>query len=135
MVPSPTKPALTQKTVLVVDDFPSVRYYHEQILKKAGYRCISARDGQDALNKLHQSKIDLVVLDVLMPNLTGVEFIRQIHGTAAFAKLPILLISIVRIADIAEQEKLADHGPIGFVRKPASPATILAELDRLVAGE
>jgi CheY-like chemotaxis protein len=125
-------PAIVQRTVLVVDDIPSVRFYHQYILEKSGYRCVVARDGAEALQKLQAEPVDLVLLDIVMPNLTGLEFIQQVRNNPAFVQLPILVISSERIGDKVRQERTATAGPVGYAQKPLFPEIISAEIHRLL---
>jgi CheY-like chemotaxis protein len=67
------------KTILIVDDYEVVRLYHSMFLSQKGYRCIPASDGKEALALLKQQRVDLVLLDLVMPNMSGQEVI----GTSA----------------------------------------------------
>ena len=129
---SPGMPAIVKRTVLVVDDIPSVRFYHQYILEKSGYRYVVARDGSEALQKLQAEPVDLVLLDIVMPNLTGLEFIQQVRSNPAFAQLPILVISTERIGDKVRRERTAAAGPVGYAQKPLFPEIISAEIRRLL---
>ncbi len=129
--PDPTSPA---RTALIVDDFPSVRAYHSLILTKAGYNCRAAQDGREALALLHDSVVDIVVLDLGMPGMSGQEFVDHLHANAAWARVAVLVISAEARAEGIRQAATPTTGPVGFVRKPLKPATILAEVARLVAG-
>ena len=59
------------KTILVVDDYASVRFYHMSLLRNAGYNTIAATSGVEALALLQQHIVDLVMLDLVMPNMSG----------------------------------------------------------------
>lgn len=127
--PTPTK----QRTVLVVDDFPSVRYYHTHILKKAGYACQVAHDGQEALQRLKEGPVDLVVIDIMMPNMSGLEFMEQIRGTFAYAHLPVLVISSEPVGHTVRRNRTPNSGAVGFAQKPLFAEKVIAEVHRLLA--
>jgi len=127
--PSTAQPHSSEKVALVVDDIPSVRYYHSYILKKAGFRCEAASNGADALQKLlNGTHIDLAVIDIMMPSMNGLELIKQIRKIPAYIKLPILVIS----SEPAAAEVAGNTGPIGFVKKPLSPDPVIKEVNRLL---
>ena len=77
------------KTILVVDDLASVRFYHQSLLKQAGYATLSARDGLEAVAVLEKQPVDLVLLDLLMPKMNGTEFLKHLRASARFAALPV----------------------------------------------
>ena len=83
--------------ILVVDDEKNARVYMEAVLKKNNYRVFTASDGEEALDALDREHIDLVLLDIMMPNMDGYEFtqtVRAVDGT-----LPILMISAKQLPD------------------------------------
>ncbi len=120
-----------EKTVLVVDDFASVRFYHANLLRQAGYRSFDARDGFEAFDKLRQQPIDLVLLDMIMPKMSGEEFIRRIRTTPEFAKIPLLVITS---EDVEEKIRaVSGSGPLGFAIKPVNPGALLEAVHKLIA--
>jgi len=122
-------PRPTTKIALVVDDEPSVRYYHSYILKRVGFHCEAAANGEEALQKLDHVAIDLAVVDIMMPKLNGLDLIRKIRSRPGQARLPILVIS----NEPAAGEIAAISGPIGFAKKPLSPDQVIAEVRRLMS--
>ena len=130
-VPAYPAPAKT-KTALVIDDFPSVRHYHSFILQKAGFVCRGAQNGTEALELLKQQPVDLVVLDLVMPDMGGEELLAHLRASATWAQLPVLIITSESIGERIRRERTPTAGPVGFVRKPLLPAAILAEVGRLM---
>jgi len=129
--PHPTHPVV-QRTILVVDDILSVRYYHSYILKKAGFKCETASDGVEALQKLRMGAIDLVLLDVIMPNLNGWDFIKQLRHEPALAKIPVLVISSEPLSDKVCKESSAGMGAVGYAKKPISPESLYPIIEQLL---
>jgi len=121
----------TTKTVLVVDDFASVRFYHANLLRQSGYRSVDARDGFEAFDKLRQQHIDLILLDMIMPKMSGEEFIHKIRSTPEFAKTPLLVITSEAVGDKIRQ--FSGDGPLGFAMKPVVPGTLLEAVRKLLA--
>lgn len=130
MPPDPTAPA-TKRTALIVDDFPSVRFYHSFVLEKAGFRCRSARDGQEALTLLRKEPADLIVLDLVMPEMNGMEFIQHLHATPPLAQIPVLIISTEQIGERIRRARTPTTGPVGFALKPIMPEKITDEIQSL----
>jgi len=118
------------KTILVVDDFASVRLYHTTFLKQKGYDCVAVSDGAEALRVLQQRPIDLVLLDMVMPTMDGVEFLARVRSMPGFASLPILAIT----SEAQKAETLESQARYGFhvLLKPVLPAALLEQVQRLL---
>ncbi|HOD47675.1 MAG TPA: response regulator [Opitutaceae bacterium] len=118
------------KTILVVDDFASVRLYHTTFLKQKGYDCVAVSDGAEALRVLQQRPIDLVLLDMVMPTMDGIEFLARVRSMPGFASLPILAIT----SEAQKAETLESQARYGFhvLLKPVLPAALLEQVQRLL---
>lgn len=127
--PTPASSAIV-KTVLVVDDFASVRFYHVNLLRQSGYRCFEAHDGHEAFEKLRQQHVDLILLDMIMPRMSGEEFIRRIRSIHEYANIPLLIITSEAVQDNIRQ--FAGAGPLGFAMKPVIPSTLLEAVRKLI---
>ncbi|WP_188120312.1 response regulator [Actinoplanes lobatus] len=79
--------------ILVVDDEPDLRFILHRILARAGHEIAEAGDGAAALTSVHESPPDLVVTDMMMPVMGGVEFIRRLRADPATATIPVLAVS------------------------------------------
>jgi len=116
--------------ILVVDDFPTMRRIVRSLLKELGFTNVEeAEDGQDALNKLQAGGFQFVVSDWNMPNLDGLEMLRQIRADAALAALPVLMITAE-----AKKENIiaaAQAGANGYVVKPFTAATLEEKLNKI----
>ncbi len=121
------------KTILVVDDFEVVRLYHSMFLSQKGYRCIPASDGKEALAILKQQRVDLVLLDLVMPNMSGQEVIRHIRGIPELVNLPIL--AITSEAKRAEESVPRDNRSLRFLLKPVMPDTLVAQVRSMLGGD
>ena len=84
---------MSKKTIMLVDDASTLRKYGKRILEGAGYEVITAEDGIIALSKLFEHKVDLVLLDVLMPRLDGYYTFLMIKDNEAFKELPIIMVT------------------------------------------
>jgi CheY-like chemotaxis protein len=79
--------------ILVVDDEPDLRYILRRVFERAGHEVAEAGNGATALEAAHRSPPDLVVTDMMMPVMGGVELIRRLRGDPATAQLPILAVT------------------------------------------
>jgi two-component system sensor histidine kinase and response regulator WspE len=82
-----------RKRVLVVDDSLTVREVERRLLENCGYEVVVAVDGMDGWNALQSSRFDLVVTDVDMPRLDGIELVKRIKGTAPTTSIPVMIVS------------------------------------------
>jgi len=114
------------KTILIVDDYEVVRLYHSMFLSQKGYRCIPASDGKEALAILKQQRVDLVLLDLVMPNMSGQEVIRHIRAIPELASLPIL--AITSEAKRVDESLLGDPRHLRLLLKPVMPDTLAAQV-------
>lgn len=115
---------------LVVDDFPTMRRIVRSLLKELGFSNVEeAEDGQEALNKLKAGGFDFVVADWNMPNLDGMEMLKQIRADDGLKHLPVLMVTAE-----AKKENIiaaAQAGASGYVVKPFTAATLDEKLTKI----
>lgn len=87
------------KRVLVVDDMPIIREPVAAALRHAGYEAICASDGVEAMSSIKGCRPDLILLDLAMPNMDGLTFLRALRGDAATASLPVILLTAITDRD------------------------------------
>ncbi|MCK2185128.1 chemotaxis response regulator CheY [Halomonas getboli] len=117
-------------SILVVDDFPTMRRIVRSLLKELGFTNVEeAEDGQDALNKLKGGGFEFVVSDWNMPNLDGLEMLKQIRADDGLKELPVLMVTAE-----AKKENIiaaAQAGASGYVVKPFTSATLEEKLNKI----
>lgn len=118
------------KTILAVDDSPSVRMMVRMTLTGAGYRVIEAVDGEDALAKAASQKLDAILTDQNMPKLDGIGFIRKFRQTAAAVGVPIVFLSTENLDSLKAQAREA--GATGWMVKPFDQTQLLAVVKKMV---
>jgi two-component system chemotaxis response regulator CheY len=115
---------------LVVDDFSTMRRIVRNLLKELGFTNVDeADDGEAALQKLRAGGFDFVISDWNMPNVTGIELLRQIRADAALKHLPLLMITAE-----AKKENIieaAQAGASGYIVKPFTAATLDEKLNKI----
>jgi two-component system chemotaxis response regulator CheY len=119
-----------KKKILCVDDSASVRQMVTFTLEAAGYDVVSAVDGRDALVRLKAVPVDLIVTDLNMPNLDGIELVRQVRAMPAFKFLPIVLLT-TESEETRKQEGRA-AGATGWIVKPFKQDQLLAVIKRVL---
>lgn len=121
------------KTVLIVDDSNTMRKIVSRALRQAGIdfsEILEAGDGQEALDVLAKNKVDVVLSDINMPNMTGLEFLKAKSEDPAIKDIPVVMISTETGADIIDQAKAL--GAKGAVKKPFTPELINETLGPLL---
>lgn len=111
------------KTILVVDDEKEIRELLRLYLEKDGYSVIQAKDGLEALRQAATTRIDLAVIDIMMPELDGYQLLK---GLREYSKLPIIIVS----AKTENHEKILglDLGADDYVTKPFDPLEVTARI-------
>jgi two-component system response regulator ResD len=118
-----------RRTVLVVDDEPTITEVVARYLERAGYRTAIAADGAQALAAAGEQRPDLVVLDLMLPKLGGLEVMRRLREHD-HARVPIILLT----AKGEESDKITGLrlGADDYVVKPFSPAELVARIDAVL---
>ena len=117
-------------TILVVDDEPSIVDLVRFTLEDGDVRVVEASDGAEALVLARRIKPDLILLDVQMPRLDGLEVCRQLRREPAFAHVPIILLTAAGQA--ADRARGLGAGADEYLTKPFSPLALLALVEALV---
>ena len=116
--------------ILSVDDSMSMRQLVSFTLQKEGYRVVEAVDGREALAKVKGVAVNMVITDLNMPNMDGIELIRALRNDPAFKFLPIVMLTTESTADKKDAGKNA--GATGWIVKPFKPEQLVAVVKRLI---
>ena len=114
---------------MIVDDSASLRQVVSIALRGAGYEAIEARDGQDALAKLNGQKVHLIVSDVNMPNMDGLQALERINA----ANPDILVVMLTSLATRHVVERCLELGAVNFVRKDTPKEAMAKVLSDTIA--
>ena len=117
---------------LVVDDFSTMRRIIKNLLHDLGYKNVAeADDGTTALPMLKTGKYDFLITDWNMPDMPGLELLKQVRADAALAPMPVLMLTAE-----AKREQIveaAQAGVNGYVIKPFTAATLKEKIDKILA--
>src|SRR5579871_6589244 len=116
--------------ILVVDDDQLMHMLFEHHLEGAGYRMLSAMNGQQAMEMAVREQPAIIVMDVMMPDVDGLAVLRELKKTAETSAIPVIVITSNRHALMQKESELA--GAAIFLTKPFSPTQLLNEIRRLV---
>ncbi|ASP40593.1 response regulator [Bacterioplanes sanyensis] len=117
-------------SILAVDDSASMRQMVIFTLRGAGYDVTEASDGKEALECAQKQKYDLVLSDVNMPNMNGIELVKALRELADYKFVPVLMLTTESTGDMKMQGKQA--GATGWIVKPFNPDQLLSTIRRVL---
>jgi two-component system alkaline phosphatase synthesis response regulator PhoP len=120
----------TQRTIMVVDDNPDIITIVKTILEGKGYYVLSASSGQELLNLLTDRKPDLIILDIMMPEMDGLEVLGRLKAVTETASIPVILLTAkVQYEDVLGGYKLgADY----YITKPFTSTQLVNGINLLL---
>ena len=114
------------KTILIVDDEPYMIRLLQHHVERAGYKMVKAVNGREALEKIDSAKPDLIIMDVMMPELNGLEVLSQIRESPETAELPVIIMTANAQRFTREEAEAA--GVSAFLTKPFSPTQLMLQI-------
>ncbi|HME89993.1 MAG TPA: response regulator [Myxococcaceae bacterium] len=130
-MPMPEKASATKPLILVVDDYDDSREMYAELLEASGFRVAEARDGRQSLEKAQQLLPDLVLMDLTLPGIDGLEATRRLKLDPRTRNIPVVALSGHDAGELAKG--MADIHWAAFLTKPCVPEALLAELKRALA--
>ncbi|MDD3846005.1 MAG: response regulator [Syntrophorhabdaceae bacterium] len=121
------------KTILIVDDSATIRKLLAYILKRKNYVIAEAEDGIDAMEKLSHVQVDLVIVDLNMPNMDGIEFVKNLRGNYYYMDTPVIMLTTTK--DDKLKKDALDAGVNMFLNKPVQPNFLLYKVESLIQDE
>ncbi len=114
------------KTIMVVDDEPDNISTVKMVLEKNGYVVVTAVNGDDCLKKLPAQKIDLILMDIMMPGTPVKDVVKQIKGTK------IAYLSVVRTSEAEKEDLLGQSNIVDFIQKPFDIHDLVNKVKKIV---
>lgn len=118
------------KSIMIIDDSPSVRQVVSITLRASGYEVIESSDGKDALSKLIGQKVHMMICDVNMPNMDGIEFVKAVKKIAAYKFTPIVMLT--EAGEEAKQQG-REAGVKAWMVKPFQPTQLIKAVEKFAA--
>jgi two-component system chemotaxis response regulator CheY len=118
------------KTVLVVDDAMTIRSLAKFALSKAGYTILEAEDGLKGLEQLSKNQVDLIITDLNMPNMNGLDMAKKVKSDAATRAIPIFMLTTEASQELAVQGK--EIGIMAWIVKPFVPEKLLGAVQKVI---
>lgn len=116
--------------VLVVDDDKTTRKMISLILKSKGYEVVTAENGMDGLQKLGIEQINLILTDMNMPYMDGIEFTKQVRANPEISHIPIVMLTTE--ADEEEKQRAYKAGVDDYLVKPATGEQIVESMKKII---
>ena len=111
------------KTIMTVDDSATIRQMLSLALQDAGYDVLEAINGEDALEKLDRKQVNMLITDLNMPKMNGIELIRQVRRSGSNRFMPIIMLTTESQESKRQEGKSA--GASGWITKPIKPEQLL----------
>ena len=121
---------MSAKTVLYVEDNEMNRKIVRDLLKRTAYRLIEAHDGEAGVALARSERPDLVLMDVQLPKISGIEATRRLRAAPETAATPILVITSFALS--GDEQKAKDAGASAYLAKPYSPFQLLGMIRKLL---
>jgi two-component system cell cycle response regulator DivK len=121
---------MTAKTILYIEDNEMNRKIVRDLLKRTTYQLIEAYDGEAGVAKALEARPDLILMDIQLPKISGMEATRRLRAEAATAKTPI--VAITSFAMSGDDQKAKDAGATAYLAKPYSPMDLLKLIRQLL---
>jgi len=116
------------KRILVVEDNETNLYLIKFMLEKNGYEVIEAKDGAVGVELAVKEKPDLILMDIQLPGIDGLEATKRIRASEADSEIPIIALTSYAMA--GDREKALAAGCTGYIEKPINPETFMAEIEK-----
>ncbi len=126
----PTTLPMNNKNILIVDDEPDLVELLSYNLKKEGFGVLTAPDGEDALHKIRKTEVDLILLDLMLPGIQGLELCRILRQNPKTERIPIIMLT----AKGEEGDKIRglETGADDYMTKPFSPKELIARVNAVL---
>jgi two-component system, cell cycle response regulator DivK len=120
---------MSQHTVLYVEDNEYNRKIVRQLLSRTTYRLVEAEDGESALEAARRERPDLVLMDVQLPKMSGLDATRALRADPATANIPIIVVTSFALS--GDDQRAMAAGATAYLAKPYSPRDLLALIRKL----
>ncbi len=121
------------KKALIVEDNPDNLRLMTYILQREGYEILSAQDGEQGVKTAAGTRLDLIIMDIMLPGIDGMESTRRIRASESNSNPPI--IAMTSYAMRGDREKIMAAGCNGYIEKPVDPLRVMTEIKKIIERE
>lgn len=118
--------------ILVTDDEEPIREIAKELLIRAGHEVLEATDGEQALSMAYEKRPDLILLDLIMPKMTGFEFILRIGKDPQVSKIPILVMSAL-VSGEGTDPTIYELDVAGFIDKTEMTTSLISQVEEILS--
>ncbi len=119
-----------QLKVLLIEDHKFLGELYAKNLKRRDYDVEIAKDGEDGLEKVKSFKPDVILLDLIMPDMSGIEVLKELKFSSKYKKIPVILLTAV--CDVDQIKECLGIGALGYIRKVTSTEELFNKVDLIV---
>jgi len=119
------------KTILIVEDNDLNMKLFNDLLQAHGYQTLQTKDGREALNMAREHRPDLILMDIQLPEISGLEITRMLKADTDLKVIPV--IAVTAFAMKGDEEKIREGGCEGYIAKPISVASFLQTVSKFLA--
>jgi DNA-binding response OmpR family regulator len=118
--------------ILIVDDDMTLRELYEERMKQEGYVILSASDGEEAIEKAVKEKPDLILLDIMMPKINGIDVMKMLREKEETDKIPIIILTAL-VQEIGKVKEMMKPGDGYLVKSEIMPKDVVAKAEESLA--
>ncbi|MCZ6695272.1 MAG: response regulator [Acidobacteria bacterium] len=118
--------------ILVADDEPTIRELAEELLIAAGYNVLTAKDGEETLRLVYDERPDLLLLDLMLPKMTGFHVLQEIRNAPPIRNTPILILSVLVSGDDTD-DSIHELDVAGFIDKAEFVSSLVARVQEILS--
>jgi DNA-binding response OmpR family regulator len=119
------------KTILLVDDDLTLREMYEERMKAEGFNILQATNGEEALQKIRESKPDVILLDIMMPKVNGFDVLKELKADPELKSIPVIVLTaLIQDVDRVQGKKL---GAVDYIVKSETmPGEVIAKIKNAI---
>jgi len=118
-----------QSKVLLIEDHQFLSELYAKNLKRRDYNVEIAKDGEDGLEKVKSFKPDVILLDIIMPDMNGIEVLKELKSSSKYKKIPVIVLTAV--SDVEKMQECLDSGALGYITKGTSTEEIINKVEMI----
>lgn len=124
------QPSEAKKKILIIEDDPQSAILLTQFLKLHEYETFWAKDGIEGIRNVEQMSPDLIFLDIMLPQMSGIDVLKILKSKSEFIKIPVIMCTVLN--KLNDVEKCYEAGAAGYITKPYEPNRVLDKINSIL---